>query len=183
MATEAPVVALTPDQRGQIDEFLGNPIKYPEEFKQWLTDYLATNVPPIPVSQLLGYKGTLARYEFVAAFSDGNTADERTWVDLGGPEITGMADGEYWAAWGCNHPGLNAGAATMRMGLSVNGADPTTYTQATTVDNGLNVWRADQLTVKNGTDNNSILAKYYYDLSGGGDGEFQRRWMVVLRVT
>jgi len=183
MAREAPPDILSPDQRDQIDEFLGNPIKYPEEFKQWLTDYLAVNVPPIPVSQLLGYKGTLARYAFEATLSDGNTTPERVWTDLGGPEITQMADGTYWAAWGCQHPGTNAGAATMRMGLSVNGADPSEWTEATTLDDGVQVWKAGQVLLNAGTDNNTVSTRYYWDLSGGADGEFRRRWMVLLRIT
>lgn len=182
MDGQAPPDILTPEQRDQISSFLESPLKYPSEFKQWLTDYLATNIPPIPVSQLLGYKGTLARYEFVAGLAD-VTTPERTWTDLGGPEITGLADGVYWAAWGVFNPGLHVGSSTNRMGLAINGVDPTSYCQSITVDTAKSVWRANRLTVKNGKDNNSVSARYYWDLSGGASGQFQRRWMALLRIT
>lgn len=183
---EPPSEVLTPEQRDQIDEFLGSPLKYPSEFKQWLTDFLAVNIPPIPVSQLLGYKGTLAQYDVVTGFSDGNISPERVWTDLNdqvGPSIIGLADGIYWAAWGYSHPGFNAGSSSQRMGLSINGADPINYAQSATIDNGVTVWRADRLDVSGGNDNNSIVAKYYFDLNGGADAEFARRWMVTLRIT
>jgi len=183
---EAPMDVLTQDQRDKIDQFLGNPLMFPPEFKQYLTDYLATNIPPIPVSQLLGYKGTLARYEFVANFSDGNTSPERTWTDLPddlGPEVTGLADGVYWAAWGFWCPGFNAGGQTSRMGLSINGADPQSWAGAVALDAGKSVWRADRFRLAGGEDNNTLRALYYFDLGGGADGEFANRWMATMRIT
>ena len=183
MAREAPPDILTPEQRGQIDEFLGSPIKYPEEFKQWLTDYLAVNVPPIPVSQLLGYKGTLARYDHLVT-TETLSSPTTTWTDLGtvGPEIDKLADGVYWAAWGC-YVAANGGAVTNRMGLSVNGADPSTYAESTGVSTAKNMWRATQLLVKSGTDNNTVTAKFYTDPITGTGGDFAKRWMALMRIT
>lgn len=182
---EVPAAVLTQEQRDQIGEYLSSPLKYPPEFKQWLTDYLATNIPPIPVSQLMGYKGTLARYDFEATFSDGNTSPERTWTTLDGlgPVIDQLADGIYWAVWGYHHPGLNAGSSTQRMGLSVNGAAPLTWTESITLDTGKTIWRADRLDVSGGNDNNTVEANYWFDLAGGADGEFSKRWMALLRIT
>jgi len=186
MATEAPTDVLTPEQREKIQSFLSQPMKFPQEFKQYLTDYLATNIPPIPVSQLLGYKGTLARYDVIESFSDGNTADERTWIDLPdatGPEVTGLADGVYWAAFGYHHPGFNAGGATQRMGPSINGADPGYYARSVALDAGKTVWRAARLNVVGGKDNNTVTCKYWYDLGGGADAEYDNRWLAMLRIT
>lgn len=182
----APADVLTPDQRDQIDAFLGSPIKYPPEFKQWLTDYLAVNIPPIPVSQLLGYKPTLAHNEIVNP-DEPQTSPERTWVDIDtyGPAVPDLSDGTYFCAWGAKTGRGNAGGATTRIGLSVNGADPAGFNYATFQANDPDamVWKACLATARNGKDNNEIRLKYWFDLGGGASAQFAHRWLTVIRVT
>lgn len=175
---------LSDEEREAISKYLQNPLQLPQEFKEWLPDWLGTNLPPIPVGQLLGYRGTRARYNAVATF-DSETGPESTWTDLStpGPEIAEIADGTYWAAWGYHCRGTHAGGATTRMGLSVNGADPSTYCETVTVDSGKSIWRAASLNVRGGNDNNTVTAKYWFSLGGGAEGQFERRWMILLRIT
>lgn len=179
---------LTEQERQQINDFLSHPLDFPPEFKNWLTDWLGTNTPPIPVSQLLGYKGTLANIAVVDTQGAWTSADapERTWnsaPDGLGPSITGLADGTYMAAWGVlNVSNGGAGGATDRCGPSVNGADPVYYTEVHCIDQGCASWKMAPLTLAN-KDNNTIELKYYYDLGGGGTGMFDHRWLMALRIT
>ncbi len=177
---------LSPEQRDQIDDFLGSPLKYPPEFKNWLSDWLSHNIPDIPVSQLLGYKGTLAHNQIVndAESVDSSWGPERTWIDLPseGPVVSGLADGTYFVAWGLKCGRGGTGGATCRMGPGVNGEDPSWYTEFQATDPDAPVWRAAVLTVAN-DDNNEIRALYYYDLGGGATAQFEQRWMTVLRIT
>lgn len=175
---------LTPEDIEEIKTLLSSPLTLPQEFKDWLPDWLATNLPPIPVSQLLGYRGLRYRYD-VTVTRDNVTTPEHVWTALptAGPEITGMADGKYWAAWGYHAPGEHAGMSEQYMGLSINGADPTKYCKTITQDTGKTVWRADVFDVKNGLDNNTVTAEYQFALAGGAEAQFQRRWMILLRIS
>lgn len=183
----APPDVLTPEQRGQLDDFLGSPIKFPSEFKQWLTDYLAVNIPPIPVSQLLGYKPTLAHNVIDNAVInlDSGSGAERTWVQVDGPLVDNLSDGTYFAAWGAKMGRGSTGGATCRIGPSVNGADPSGFNYATFQANDPDAmcWKAAELVVKNGKDNNSVELYYWYDLGGGATADFLHRWLTLIRVT
>lgn len=180
---QVPENVLTQSEMEEIKGYLSKPLELPPEFKTWLNDYVAVNLPPIPVSQLMGYRSTLANYDVVVT-RDNETSPESAWTEITtpGPEVAGLSNGTYWAAWGYHCPGEHAGQATTRMGLSINGADPATYCQALTLDTGKAVWRAAPLTLSS-KDNNTITAKYWFSLGGGAEGQFQRRWMIVLRIT
>ena len=179
---------LSEQDRERITDLLSRPLDFPSEFRSWLPDWLSINIPPIPVSQLLGYKGTLANVNIVNDAESVNSSwdAERTWVDLPsyGPEIAGLADGVYFAIWGAFNSRGATGAADCHVGPSVNGADPTFYTISYFMtDQWYPNWCAAPLIVRNGTDNNAVTLKYWYDLSGGASAGFQYRWLVVLRVT
>lgn len=175
---------LTPEERQQVNEFLASPLKYPPEFKNWLSDYLAVNPPNIPVNQLLGYKGTLAHNVIDNAEIAVNSTDgpERTWNQFDGPSVTGVADGTYFIAYGAKTGRGATGGATNRLGVSVNGADPVTYATFGANDADAMVWRADIVSAENG-DNNTFEMYYWYDLGGGATAQFLHRWVTVLRVT
>lgn len=187
MAISPPKDVLTPEQRDQVDKFLKSPISYPSEFKSWLTDYLSVNIPYIPVSQLLGYKGTLSNNQVVndAEAVNGGYAAERTWVDLPsyGPSVTGLADGTYFVMFGALLGRGSAGGAWCSVGVSINGADPSTpFIRSLYNDpDAMNMF-AHPYTVAN-NDNNEIRLMYMYDLGGGATAEFSNRWMTVVRIT
>lgn len=185
----APVDTLTPEQRATIETALASPIKFPSEFKQWLNDYLATNIPPIPVSQLLGYKATLAHNEIINTEDLLNSSDfaERTWGDAPnyGPAVSGLSDGTYFVAWGCKTGRGATGGVTTRIGISINGADPTgvNYAEFSATDPDAMITKAGVFVAKNGTDNNEIHCMYYFDGGGGFEAQFLHRWLTVMRVS
>jgi hypothetical protein len=186
---------LDQDGRANIQALLSDPINIPDEFRHWLLDWLTINLPPIPVSQISGYKGTLAR---VSVVNDQEQVDsawhaERDWTDLpsDGPRITGIADGTYFAAYGCQCDSgpHNSGIGAWndgRVGASINDADPPTYWAYTApmgADGGYPVWRAHTIDVTGGGNNNDVSLKYYYDLASGAVATFLNRWLVLIRVT
>lgn len=176
---------LTREDREALTEFLSKPLSFPAEFKNWLQGYLAQNIPQIPVSQLLGYKGTLANISIVNDFMEMSGGD-RTWQEPGDGlpvEITGLADGTYFVCWGYLNYGGNLGSAHGRVGVSVNGADPTYYCESTSIDQGCSNWYAQVMSVKNGSDNNDLHLMYWFDNNGGAVAQFEKRWLVALRVT
>lgn len=168
------------------DGYMSKPMDLPGEFKSWLTDYLAVNVPFIPVSQLLGYKGTLAQSDIA-----GDTADmvmsggDRTWQDASdgdGPVISQLADGTYFVCFGVKTGRANVGSSETRYGPSVNGATPTTFATFMATDPDAMVWRAAVLSVA-GNDNSEIRMKYWFDNNGGASAQFQHRWLTCVRIT
>lgn len=185
---------MTSLSEGEIETLEGvlrTPILFPDEFKTWLTDWITINLPYIPISQVMGYKGTLANSSVVNTADTANSswAPERAWVGLQtpGPQITGLADGEYFVSFGghmrlpVNDP---AGAAEIRIGLSINGDDPSDYVwRGGGPERGYSGWRALPVDVKSGTDNNTLSLKYYYDLSPGQSAIFEYRWLTALRIT
>jgi hypothetical protein len=45
------------------------------------------------------------------------------------------------------------------------------------------MWKACQLIVKNGKDNNEVRLKYWFDLGGGAQAQFEHRWLSLIRIT
>lgn len=41
----------------QVQRLLSSPLHFPSEFKSWVSDWLATNIPQIPISQAFGGRG------------------------------------------------------------------------------------------------------------------------------
>jgi hypothetical protein len=181
-----PEDTLTPEQRDQIDGFLKQPLLLPSEFKSWLPDYLSQNIPYIPVSQLLGYKGTLANNSIVNTEIDldAGYAAERQWNQYStGPSVTGLADGTYFLAYGCKTGRLLSGGATTRYGPAINGSDPTTYATFQATDPDAMVSRCAVASVTGANDNNTVECYYWYDLGGGAQAQFLHRWLTVIRIT
>ena len=175
---------LSAAERAKIDQFLGSPLQFPPEFKNYLSDYLAVNSPFIPVSQLQGYKGTLARNAIINTEIDVNSGDapERTWNQFDGPAITGLADGTYFVAFGCKTGRLTVGHALNKIGPAVNGSDPSVYAEFSDIDPDAMIWRATEVTAQN-NDNNTIELYYWYDLPNADASQFLHRWITTIRIT
>ena len=174
-------------ERNQYSAYLSNPMAFPGEFKAWLSDWLAVNVPYIPVSQISGYTGTVAQISIVNDYDTEPTgSQERVWQDIqhDGPVLNNLNPGVYFVCYGYQDPGLNAGAQTVRVGISVNGADPTRYITSTHLDLGWNNWEAIVIDLTTtGVELNTLKMKYWWDLSGGAEAEFQYRWLMAMRIT
>lgn len=175
---------LSPEDRQRIDDFLSKPMEFPSEFRNWVSDYLSVNIPQIPVSQLLGYKGTLAHNVIDNAEIQVNSADgpEREWNQFDGPAVTGLADGTYFVSYGAKTGRAASGGVTTRIGISVNGSDPVSYATFQGTDEDAMIWRADVVTAQN-ADVNSFEMYYWYDGGGGFLAQFLHRWVTVLRIS
>jgi len=178
---------LSPDfpgetERDKYEKYLSKPLQFPQELKTWLTDWLAVNVPFIPVSQVMGYKSTLAKSAVVTAQEDEST--EHSWEDFTstfGPEITELSDGVYFVIWGYFAREIGT-QSTIKVGVSINGADPTKEITSAHLDQGYFSWKAESFDVRGGNDNNSVRLMYFLD-NVSATSRFENRWIVVMRIT
>lgn len=144
-----------------------------EEIAQWLeTRGLRT-----PISQIVGFSQFTGKSDTVAAF---DTTDSVPYVDLThtGPELTGLADGNYLVFHGALASVTTAGDAAF-MSLSVNGSTPDDADCCrTNLDTATSMMRLTTKRLAAGG-NNSIKAQYRS--STGNTVGFLNRWLVVLR--
>lgn len=167
--------SLTDQQRDDLTKLLGAPIFFPDEYKTWITDFVATNIPLIPYTQFLGARMNLARSGNFVATAESTTSS--SYVDLAtvGPTIAGIADGDYLVMFG----GFVDGQGGL-ISYSVNGAAASDSTAVWENDNAAALSRADIVTLKN-NHNSTIQLKYRKD--GGAGPTFSRRWIVVIRIS
>jgi hypothetical protein len=173
---------LNPEDRDRVNKFLSNPLDFPPEFKKWLLDYLAQNIPPVPVSQLLGFVQT--RAHVADPVPDFNETSSSVYTDLAivGPSLAGLADGTYLVFHGCEFASFDGFEARGWMALSVNGAAAADsranrcFLGGTRHDTS---FRGEAVICANG-DNNTITAMYR---SSVGVTDFGRRWLIAIRVS
>jgi hypothetical protein len=125
---------LSEDERKALGDLLGSPIKYPNRFKQWFIDYMAQNIPPLPVDHIEGYVKT-------RGYGGDNTPGAITvgagWVDLGGPTFDDLPEGTYLMLWGMYCPAtVSGGGVTYKMGPVVDGGGNPSEDQACKVSVG-----------------------------------------------
>ena len=169
-----PDSALTEAERAILQKLLANPLEFPKEFKEWVSDYFATNVPLIPYGTFLGSKLNIAKSGNYIATAQGPGASAYGDIPGGtvGPSITGIADGVYVVVWGANTTG---GEHQGFMGISVNGSTPTDADSAGSQESQ-SATSSRVITLKN--DNNStIVCKYK-----GTQQHWGNRWIVLVRV-
>jgi hypothetical protein len=166
----------SPADQPDLDKLLGVPIFFPDEFKTWLADYVATNIPLIPFQSFLGARLNIARSGDYIATEEGTTS--ASYVDLAtvGPQITGLVNGVYLALYGAR---LNA-TDFAGMSISVNGGTPSdddmiSSGQAGTMARG-SVFNLQQ-------DHNNSLRIKYKNIHGGLTKNFSNRWLVAIRVS
>lgn len=162
---------------------LAHPLEFPPEFKQWLTDYVATQVPKLPISQVFGYQLQRVR----TATSDAEVSTSSTsYADLGGPTLSNVANGFYLFLLGadCGNTGATS-ANTVFMSLAINGAaasdddacvmDPL-YQVSSPKTSGLRVVMK-QLNAAGG--NNTVATRYRTE---AGTAYFQWRFLHAIKV-
>lgn len=81
-------------EREQIQNVLRHPIDFPQEFKDWVSDYLALNMPKITVSQVYGFR--VESYKEAKVTTEESTSST-SYTDLTttGPKISNLVDGLY----------------------------------------------------------------------------------------
>ena len=175
---------LSAADRAKTDKLLANPLDFPDEFRKWVLDWLGQNLPPIPVTQLLGFVQTRAYTASDVATQEPQSSSSYARLATTGPIITGLNDGTYVVFFGCEM-GMQVdggGGSKGWASLSVNGATPTdgkavrAYNGGTRIDVG---WRADSVTCGAGPGNNTIELLYRSSL---GQEWFARRWMHAIRI-
>lgn len=168
----------TEEDRALVTKYLSSPLEFPAEFKKWILDSVGRSLPPIPIEQLQGYIKTRAYGDSIAgAVSTSST----TFVDLGGPEVTGLPDGTYLVIHGSK-----VSVTYGRMSISVNGAGAVDA-DGTYIETGGAVTyhgtRLKQVTCAAGPAGNTIAARYRKDSAGGaGDATFTNPWLAVVRM-
>lgn len=173
-----PELRLDESERAILEKILAKPLEFPEEFKGWLGDYIATNIPKLPISQVFGFKLEYANVATPVATQQ-RTAST-TYVDLGtvGPELTQLANGYYLVLFGafCD---TAASSTTSFCAPSWNGGTPVDADAASGPGTGPQS-RALIKELRN-KDVNSI--KIQYRRSTATDGDWELRWLVALKVT
>lgn len=180
----------TPEDRELVSRLLANPIEFPYEFKQWVTNYVVQNIPPIPISHIAGYENRRAHFSEV--IDDAGTVFSSltdNWGDqvTSNPSVTGLSDGDYLCIFGCFFEG-GAGASSGHIGISVNDGTPDLDHAASGVnllDDGMYVSAAHIITgVRTaGGGNNSLVAKVrLHDISGSATIRVGSRYLVVMKA-
>lgn len=173
-----PELRLTEQERDQLTEILGKPIFFPEEFKGWLSDYIATNMPKLPISQVFGFKLENANVATPIAAQQSTTSTSYTDLATVGPELTGLSDGFYIVLFGafCD---TAASSTTSFMSPSFNGATALDADSASGPGTGPQS-RALMTELRN---NHVNTIRMKYKRSTGTTGDWEKRWLVALRVT
>ena len=157
---------LNETQRADMDKMLGNPILFPKEFKDWMMDFVATNIPLIPFSHLFGSHINIARSGNFVAASESKTATSYGDLATVGPQLTNLSDGTYLIAWGVR--------SRSRASISVNGASAvdadSIYATETEPPGG----RMKIVSMQN-NNANTVCVKYT-------SGTYADRWLTVIRI-
>lgn len=169
-----PDSALSPADADVLQKLLSAPIFFPETFKDWLTDFVGTNIPLIPYTHFFGAQLNIARSGNSITASESTTSSTYTDLTTVGPTITGLGDGTYVVLFGCHLLGQGALAA-----VSVNGSTPSDDDAIHESEIEVTGGRGLFVTLKN-NGNSTLTMKYRKD--GGASATFKNRWMTVLRV-
>jgi hypothetical protein len=175
---QSPDLRLTEEERGIVNKILGKPLFYPEAFKGWLADYVATNIPKLPISQVFGFKleGAHVAPEIFAQQSTSSTV----YTDLTtvGPELTQLSDGFYLVLFGafCD---TGSSSTTSSMSPSWNGSTAVDADRAS----GPGVGPQGRALVKELRNNHVNSIQIKYKRSTATTGDWEKRWLVAMRVT
>ena len=158
--------------------YLQNPIQFPDEFKSWVSDWFATNISKIPISQIYGFK--LQSVKTATEITATETTASTTYVNLTtvGPTLENIPNGFYVALWGFQAQATISNTISRFMGLSVDGA-----AVASGFDADVQVGaggRVALLDLSLGNGKHTILAKYKVASNTLG---FENRWLHLLKVS
>jgi hypothetical protein len=168
---------LSSEERQMVRRLLGFPEEFPPEFKEWLLDYLAVNIPQIPIGNIMGF----SQYQAVVGTRvDGQGSTTSTsYIDLDGghPQITGLGSGDYLIFHGC---------ALETSGASITGRQTVKYNdEAALSDNAIlsdstSIVSSSRVVTKTFSNNNNTI-KCQYAVEGAGTAYFQLRWLIALK--
>jgi len=167
---------LSDERRQQIKDYLSHPILFPADFKNYVADYVTTNIPKISVQQILGFE--LWQIKSAAEILTQESVASTAYVNMAtvGPEITNLSPGFYIVIWGCNTP-YTGNTNDGYMGISINGDTPTTSREAFSTGGAFGSAALLDLT---NTSPITLTAKYKTAL--GSARNLRHRWMHAMKV-
>lgn len=181
-ASGAPALAVFGGQASDVDiELMGRvfsaaadrPDLIPQTFLSYLVDYLQTSDIQIAISQVTGLSQLQVQPAAPVVASESTGSAMYTDLNTGGPQVSGLADGNYLVIV----QAVIIGASGAFMSVAVNGSIPSdndgaecSSSSAVTVT-GMSTQKLD-----NG--NNTLVAKYRV---AGGTGTFALRKLFVLK--
>lgn len=143
----------------EVMETLRKVMLLPNEFKDYLVQYIALNQPPIPIGQIFGYSQTVP--QSATFIVTGETRTSSTFGDLAtvGPTLTGLPDGKYLFLYGCDAAG-DPGVSNAQMSIQVNATAAATNDAASTSAAFLtSIMKVVEKTLAGGG-NNTVTAKF-----------------------
>jgi hypothetical protein len=163
----------------KVFESISKALWLPNEFKEYMVQYLALNQPPISISQVIGFSGFSAQFD---SEQDSNveTTASTSFTDLAtvGPLITGLPDAEYMLIYAsvAKNSLLNDAA---RIAPEVNSTVATIADAAETqlTSYGSIVGFAKKSLANGG--NNTVTLKY---ATSAGTASFYRRRLIALKI-
>lgn len=168
---------LSQEERQNVRRLLGFPEEFPPEFKEWLVDYLAVNIPLIPISQISGF----SQYQAVVGTRvDGQgSTTSASYVDLdsGHPRIEGLGAGDYLIFHGC---ALKSSGSTITARQTVMYNDEPAVSDNAILASSTGIVSSSRVVTKTFT-NNSNRIKCQYAQEGGGTAYFELRWLIALK--
>lgn len=178
---------LTEEERKMVSDLLGKPLEFPNRFKQWFIEYMAQNIPPLPIDHIQGYVKTRG---YGQQSAPGAITIGAGWVDLGdGPDFDSLPDGDYLMMWGMYCPNNVLSGVLYRMGPVINGVGSPSEDQACKVaagSRGQTGTRARVITVAGTTPGSgSLNFRYSAELWSGGPGsgaEITQSWATLIRL-
>ena len=175
-----PEAYLSSDERKALQRSLSFPEDLPPKFKSWLIDFIAVNIPQIPVSQIVGFN-QVEQVEVFSATTNASTGSiTSTTYGSTGPTVSALRAGSYTIIFGAL---VSPGAIqeTGRISVSLNGAAPSD--DDAIWFNGVSPAEvpATRAVVKSLTGTTNTVALQYRS-TGGQSVAFSRRWVVVQRI-
>jgi hypothetical protein len=151
------------------NEFLRHPLLFPDDFKAWLQDWIAVNIPKIPISQIYGFKIHSVKSGAEVATAEALTSSSYIDLTTVGPEVENLVNGFYVVMFGGH-------SQSILMGLSVDGGAVDEEQIANlNEDSGGAIALLDLTT---GDHQHTVTAKY----KSAGGGTVSERWMHALKV-
>ncbi len=172
---------ITPEQ---FYEYLKSPLRFPEEFKDYVADYFATNVPKLHVSQIYGFK--LQSVKVADEVTALTTVSGTSYTAAGGPDMTDIPHGFYLAMYGATYantagqPYYNAAAPGILMSPSIDGA-AASDDDAALLNAGSNGRVALIDLTGSGSDTHTISMRYKLTTAGTAHA-FYNAWLFLLKA-
>ena len=183
---QGPEAYFSPEERKMWQRFTSFPEELSPKFRSWLIDFIAVNIPQIPISQIVGFNQVEQVEVTTATVATDQSTTSGSYTDLTtvGPQLTGLRAGRYIVQHGCllvNDGGTSGWKAFQS--VSVNGAAAVDgdAVQHNVGSNGDQTCSVATTLVKDLTGTtNTIVCKYRIGIAG--NCRAANRWLVAQRI-